>query len=126
MARKSKTEGQAHKAFLTRVAKMYYTLEMSQQEIADQLGIGRSSVGRFLKEARDQGVVQIHIGTNMTGIRRTYLEDRLIMKYGLEEVVVYRGSAEESDGGFYGQVGRYMDSLLPVKGKIGLTGGDYR
>ncbi len=46
---------------LARVASMYYETELNQTEIAEELGISRSSVSRLLSEARDYGVVNITI-----------------------------------------------------------------
>ena len=37
------------------VARLYYESDMSQQKIADELGISRPSVSRLLQHAKDQG-----------------------------------------------------------------------
>jgi deoxyribonucleoside regulator len=46
---------------LANVASMYYESELNQNDIAEELGISRSSVSRLLSEAREQGVVNITI-----------------------------------------------------------------
>ena len=46
-----------------RVARCYYELGMTQQEIAAFAGIGRARVIRLLAEARDKGLVTIHINS---------------------------------------------------------------
>lgn len=46
---------------LVEVAKMYYQLDLSQQEIAEQLGISRPSVSRMLQQAKEKGIVQVRI-----------------------------------------------------------------
>lgn len=46
-----------------RVARCYYELGMTQQEIAKLVGIGRARVIRLLAEARDRGIVTIHINS---------------------------------------------------------------
>lgn len=42
-----------------RVARMYYELGLTHQEIADSLGLSRVRVTRLLAEARDAGIVEI-------------------------------------------------------------------
>lgn len=44
---------------LARVSSLYYETDLTQMDIAQELGISRSSVSRLLREARDAGVVQI-------------------------------------------------------------------
>ncbi|WML39898.1 sugar-binding transcriptional regulator [Neobacillus sp. OS1-2] len=46
---------------LVDVAKMYYQLDYSQQEIAQRLGISRPTVSRLLVQAVQEGIVQIKI-----------------------------------------------------------------
>ncbi|MDR7001075.1 sugar-binding transcriptional regulator [Neobacillus niacini] len=46
---------------LVEVAKMYYQLDYSQQEIAQKLGISRPTVSRLLVQAKQEGIVQIKI-----------------------------------------------------------------
>ncbi|MCL6572263.1 MAG: sugar-binding transcriptional regulator [Bacillus sp. (in: Bacteria)] len=46
---------------LVEVAKMYYQLDYSQQEIAKKLGISRPTVSRLLSQAVQEGVVTIKI-----------------------------------------------------------------
>lgn len=46
-----------------RVARCYYELGMTQQDIASLIGIGRARVIRLLAEARERGVVSIRINS---------------------------------------------------------------
>ena len=48
-------------ATLVRVSRLYYELGETQASIAAQLGVTRPQVSRLLKEAREQGVVEIRI-----------------------------------------------------------------
>jgi DNA-binding transcriptional regulator LsrR (DeoR family) len=72
--------------FLAQVASMYYEDNLTQEEIAHQIGGSRSKVSRLLNEARDTGVVEITIHhawkTNST------LEREFRDKFDLQEVVV--------------------------------------
>lgn len=71
---------------LSKIAFMYYIDNLSQQEIANLLGISRSKVSRLLLSAREKKIVQIHIVAPVT--RCTELEQELKELYRLEEAVV--------------------------------------
>jgi len=79
-------------ALLARVATLYYYHDLSQQEIAQQLGISRSNISRLLKEAREQGVVEIHIHHPIN--RNMELERQLIERFGLRAA----GVADDDPG----------------------------
>lgn len=49
--------------FLVSVAKAYYEQNATQQEIAETLNISRSQISRYLDEAKELGIVQIHVIT---------------------------------------------------------------
>lgn len=46
---------------LAQVARLYYLEDWKQSDIATRLGVSRPFVSRMLKQARDLGVVEIHI-----------------------------------------------------------------
>ena len=46
---------------LVQVAHLYYNENLSQQKIADYLGVSRSLIAQYLQNARETGVVKIHI-----------------------------------------------------------------
>jgi DNA-binding transcriptional regulator LsrR (DeoR family) len=46
---------------LVQVARLYYEENLSQQEIADRLGVSRSLIAQYLLRAKDLGIVRIHI-----------------------------------------------------------------
>jgi DNA-binding transcriptional regulator LsrR (DeoR family) len=71
---------------MVRAAWMYYTEEMTQQQIADRLGLSRVKVIRLLKEARNQGVVEIKINSPFS--THLWLEGELRKKYGLVDAFV--------------------------------------
>lgn len=51
----------ARSIYLAEVASMYYDQNMTQQEIANRVGVTRSGVSRLLSEARAKGIVEIVI-----------------------------------------------------------------
>lgn len=68
------------------VAELYYQLNYSQQQIADQLEISRPTVSRLLQYARDKGYVQIRVSDPFMNLE--LLEQKLKTAYGLKEVFV--------------------------------------
>jgi DNA-binding transcriptional regulator LsrR (DeoR family) len=46
---------------LVQVAHLYYDENLSQQKIADRVGVSRSLIAQYLQRARETGVVKIHI-----------------------------------------------------------------
>lgn len=108
------------KSFLERIARMYYVLGLSQKDIAEQMEIGRSSVARFLNEAREEGIVQISIGSKEEKSRRGDLENRLVTKYKLKDAMVAKRNPANS---FKTTAVNYLNSILPFQGSIGLGGG---
>lgn len=46
---------------LVTVARLYHEVGLTQQQVADRLGINRSSISRLLTEARDRGIIEIRI-----------------------------------------------------------------
>lgn len=46
---------------LTEIAVAYYQDEITQEEIAKKFGISRIKVGRLLKRAKEEGIVEINV-----------------------------------------------------------------
>lgn len=90
------------------IAKMYYQLDYSQQEIADKFGISRPTVSRFLQQAKDEGYVQIKIldPNENNGILASQVE----RKFGLKKAVIV-------------SVPQYEDAI--VKKYLGISAAEY-
>lgn len=71
---------------LARVSHLYYVLGLTQQSVAERLGITRVKAQRLLAEARERGIVQIRI--NAPSAARLELEAGLRERYGLEFVSI--------------------------------------
>lgn len=109
-------------SFLERIARMYYVLGMNQQQICEQLGIGRSSVARFLIEAREKGVVQFQIRSDLERWRCRSLEREIAQSARLKDCVVFKSDAR-SGNSFEVLTSQYLNSVLPSNGSIGLGWG---
>ncbi len=46
---------------MLRTARLYYEDYLTQQQIADELGVSRPTISRLLTQARREGIVQITI-----------------------------------------------------------------
>ncbi|HEX5810189.1 MAG TPA: sugar-binding transcriptional regulator [Anaerolineales bacterium] len=73
---------------------LYYVEEMTQTEIAQQLGLSTAKVNRLLLQAREQGYVNISIRTPFQQLFE--LEDRLKAVFGLQDAIVIPSVAESS------------------------------
>src|SRR5437773_9150589 len=77
---------------LTEVATRYYLRDDSQVEIAADLGLDPSTVSRYLKRARDEGIVHVEIRPP----RRPDVDlgRELSRRYALPRVVVARAGED--------------------------------
>lgn len=117
MSKSSNNAQNSKREFLERISRMYYVLEMNQKDIAEQLDVGRSSVARFLNEAKKEGVVRFHITSKIDSSRRSDLENDLISNYKLKDAVVVK---KNSDTPFEMIIANYINSILPNQGSLGL------
>ncbi len=69
-----------------RVVWYYYVINITQQEIADRLGLTRLRVNKIISQARADGSVQIQIHMPLASC--IALEEEVKARYGLTEVVV--------------------------------------
>lgn len=81
-----------------KAAQMYYLENCSQDQIAAQLRISKSTVSRLLKRAREQGYIQFLIPDNYEGCLDA--EESLHQRFNLMDVIVVpeRFASELSDG----------------------------
>ncbi len=85
---------------LARVARMYYEKDMTQAEIAEQMGVSRSQVSRWLTEARELGIVEIRVKGAWGKVAD--IQSRLEERFSLKEALVMdtggRGYAQVVQG----------------------------
>ncbi|MBV9051382.1 MAG: sugar-binding transcriptional regulator [Hyphomicrobiales bacterium] len=106
-----------------RAAWMYYVEEMTQNVIADRLGIGRVTVVRLLNDARSLHEVRVSVSRDLAELLE--LEFALQQAFGLKEAIVAPLSARDADPSVpIGAVtGEYVSKLLRNDMRIGLGWG---
>lgn len=91
---------------LSKVAHMYYKQEMKQGDIAHALGVERSTISKYLKKAKELGIITIEIRNNELQL----LEFTLESKYGLREASIIL--ADDDADNKYDSLGRAGGELL--------------
>lgn len=106
-----------------RAAWMYFVEEMTQNEIAQKLGIGRVTVVRLLAAARERNEVKISIGDRLAECVEA--ERLLETRFGIGEAIVVPLSARGADatGPVSAATGAYVSSLVRSNMSIGVGWG---
>ncbi len=106
-----------------RAAWMYFIEQMTQNEIADVLGVGRVTVVRMLAEARARNEVKIAIESELSEIVR--LERALERTFGLEQALVAPLSSADSDPipGIAAKTGAYLSEAMRSGMRVGVGWG---
>lgn len=110
---------------ISKISSMYYKQDYNQQEIADRLHLSRPKVSRMLKQAREQGIVQISIVTpNGNFVEQ---EHALEKKFGLKEVILVESDPDMSAEVIKRQIGsaaaNYLTRTVQEGDLIGVTWG---
>ncbi len=109
---------------LSTVANLYYNADLTQSQIAERLYTSRSRVSRLLKEAREQGVVEITIQEPWE--RNLDLEDSLKKAFSLEDVRVINLHNYDQDAGLERlaeTAAYYVDAMIEENMIIGISWG---
>ena len=75
---------------LINVAKMYYEANMTQQDIAQRLGVSRPLVSKMLTKARECGIVSITVNDNVMDDANAVLLQDLCQKFQLDGGLIIR------------------------------------
>jgi DNA-binding transcriptional regulator LsrR (DeoR family) len=106
-----------------RAAWMYYVEEMTQNEIAQKLGVGRVTVVRLLAAARERNEVKITIGDRLAECVEA--ERLLERRFNIGEAIVVPLSARGADATapIAAATGAYVSSLVHADMRIGVGWG---
>lgn len=99
---------------LTELAKLYYVDGWTQEEVARHFGISRVKVGRLLKRAVAEGIVEVQVRLRNSPDSTAALEQALIERFGISRAII---SVEHKDPErqrdlLAGLVAHYLDQRL--------------
>lgn len=113
---------------LATVASLYYQLNQSQGQIASRLEISNSTVSRLIREARERGIVQIHI--QMPIPRDLEMEQVFLERFSLKDIYILRTTPDAHDTNLLDAIGRlaagYIERMVEqfaVDAAIGVAWG---
>ena len=106
-----------------RAAWMYFVEEMTQNDIATKLGVGRVTVVRLLSEARERNEVKFSIQGGLEDC--VELARQLETRFGLEEAVVVPVSQAQADAtlAVAAATGMYVSELVEPGARMGVGWG---
>ncbi|RPI97198.1 MAG: sugar-binding transcriptional regulator [Chloroflexi bacterium] len=108
---------------LARIAQLYYVKGMNQSAIADQLDLSQATISRLIQRALSEGIVRITV--SMPPGIYSDLEDALLAKYGLKEVIVVDCDTPENEANIQHALGSaaafYLESTLKKGDVIGIS-----
>lgn len=100
----------------------YYVDNMTQKEIAEQLGISRMRVVKLLSQAKDEGVVQFKINRNAEV--RVGLEEALMNRFQLKDVFIVPSTAENINDNIAKGAAQYLEDKIEENALINFGYGD--
>ncbi|EDM56383.1 transcriptional regulator, SorC family, partial [Vibrio parahaemolyticus AQ3810] len=97
---------------LTEISVAYYQDGATQEEISRKFAISRAKVGRMLKQARDEGIVEITVKYHP--VFSAKIEQRLIERFGVKRALVALDQPNEEAQRLQvsGLVSNYLTSTL--------------
>ncbi|KFF66038.1 sugar-binding transcriptional regulator [Pectobacterium brasiliense] len=97
---------------LTEIAVAYYENQQTQEEIASRFGISRIKVGRLLKRARAEGIVEINVRYHP--VFSSQLEQQFIKSFGIKRalIAIDHHDEDEQRQQVASLVSTYLSSIL--------------
>ncbi|MFT8211790.1 MAG: sugar-binding transcriptional regulator [Symbiopectobacterium sp.] len=111
-----KQSGSQDNELLTEIAVAYYQDEITQEEIAKKFGISCIKVGRLLKRAKEEGIVEINVRYHP--VFSTRLEQQLLERFPIKRALIALDHPEEEQRR---QVAALVSNHLAVTLKDGMV-----
>lgn len=108
---------------MTKVSRLYYQQDLSQSQIARQLGLSQASISRLLQSARNEGIVRITVSAPNNV--HTDLEEEVAKKFQLNDVVVVDCPNDADEKFILREIGSaaafYIESLIRNNDIVGIS-----
>jgi len=97
---------------LTQISVAYYQDGATQEEISKKFSISRAKIGRMLKQARDEGIVEITVKYHP--VFSAQIEQRLVDRFGIKRALIALDQPDEEDQRHQvsGLVSNYLSNYL--------------
>lgn len=102
---------------LTEIAVAYYEQEQTQEEIAKRFGISRIKVGRLLKRAKEEGIVEINVRYHP--VFSTRLEQQMLERFPIKRALIALDHPDDDEQ--RRQVAALVSNYLAVTLKDGMV-----
>ena len=89
---------------ISKVTWLYYHRKLTQQQIAEELGISRPTVIRLLRQASEKGLVTVTLRLDI--LRRMDIASEMAQRFGLKEVFIVPTSKRDGESDVVRAVGR--------------------
>lgn len=113
-----------NKNLIAKVAYLYYEEGRNQNDIAKEMNIHRSTVSRMIKQAWDEGIIELKFKLDSPPLFS--LEEYFKNKYELKDVLIVSNSrlnAKEKENMFYDEAAYYVYRNIDKQKTIGVTWG---
>jgi DNA-binding transcriptional regulator LsrR (DeoR family) len=110
---------------LAKATWLYHHQKLTQQQVADQLGLSRPTVVRLLRQALEEGIITVSLRLDV--LRQMELSTRLAKRFGLREVFIVPTSVEHTEADVLRAVGEmgalYLENNIQPDQVITVTWG---
>ncbi|MBV9997518.1 MAG: sugar-binding transcriptional regulator [Verrucomicrobia bacterium] len=110
---------------LAKATWLYHHQKLTQQQVADELGLSRPTVVRLLRQALEEGIVTVSLRVDV--LRQMELATRLAKRFGLQEVFIVPTSVGHTEADVLRAVGEmgalYLENNLQPNQVITLSWG---
>jgi DNA-binding transcriptional regulator LsrR (DeoR family) len=97
---------------MTEIAALYYADEVTQEELSQRFGMSRAKIGRLLKRAREEGIVEIRVRAHR-GVS-VEIEQEFIRRFRIDQLIVApdHRDLDIQRAGLAGLVAAHLNRLL--------------
>ena len=113
------------KDILAKTTWLYHHQKLTQQQIADELGLSRPTVVRLLRQALEQGIVTVSLRLDV--LRQMELSAQLAKRFALQEAFIVPTSVGHTEADILRAVGEmgalYLENNIQPNQVITITWG---